>query len=113
MIIVSGENLIDVFQTKNKINYKMLVGGAGFNTALALGRLKSSIYYLSNISKDYFGNNIFKQLKKNNIKTNLVDRSDFLTALALVSNQKKPQFSFYSTNSALSLIHISEPTRPY
>ena len=34
MIIISGENLIDVFQTKNKINYKMLVGGAGFNLSL-------------------------------------------------------------------------------
>ena len=113
MIIVSGENLIDVFQTKNKINYKMLVGGAGFNTALALGRLKSSIYYLSNISKDYFGNIIFKQLKKNNIKTNLVDRSDFLTALALVNNQKKPQFSFYSTNSAFRYTYKKQVSKKY
>ena len=61
MIIISGENLIDVFQDKNKNNYKMLVGGAGFNTAIALGRLKSDIYYLSNVSKLFSGNVVSHQ----------------------------------------------------
>ena len=113
MIIISGENLIDVFQDKNKNIYKMLVGGAGFNTAIALGRLKSDIYYLSNVSNDYFGNNIFKKLKINNVKTNLTDRSEFLTALAFVNNQKKPRFSFYSDNSAFRYTYKKKISKKY
>ena len=113
MIIVSGENLIDVFQCNNKKNYKMHIGGAGFNTALALGRLNSNIHYLSNVSKDYFGNNIFKELKKNNIKTNLVERSEFLTALAFINNKKKPKFSFYFKDSAFRYTYRKKVAKKY
>ncbi len=62
MILVSGENLIDVFQNKFKKTYKNIRGGAGYNTAIALGRFNSNVYYFSNLSNDKFGKSIFKEL---------------------------------------------------
>ena len=64
MILVSGENLIDVFQNKFKKTYKNIRGGAGYNTAIALGRFNSKVYYFSNLSNDKYGKSIFKELKK-------------------------------------------------
>ncbi len=99
MIVVSGENLLDVFNAKNN-NFNFVNGGAGYNTALALGRFKSKIYYLSNISNDFFGKKIYKQLKKNNINTKFITKSNHSTALAIVSKEKKTEYSFYLKNTA-------------
>ena len=99
MIVVSGENLLDVFNAKNN-NFNFVNGGAGYNTALALGRFKSKIYYLSNISNDFFGKKIYKQLKKNNINTKFITKSNHSTALAIVNKGKKTEYSFYLKNTA-------------
>tara|TARA_B100000686_G_scaffold126411_1_gene133794 strand:+ start:887 stop:1798 length:912 start_codon:yes stop_codon:yes gene_type:complete len=99
MIVVSGENLLDVFNVKNN-NFNFVNGGAGYNTALALGRFKSKIYYLSNISNDFFGKKIYKQLKKNNINTKFITKSNHSTALAIVNKGKKTEYSFYLKNTA-------------
>ena len=56
MIFVAGENLIDSISYKNNKNiFKTFVGGSTLNTALALGRLSSQIYFFSRISIDFFG----------------------------------------------------------
>ena len=99
MILVSGENLIDVFKVKNN-NYNFVNGGAGYNTALSLGRFKSKIYYFSNISNDYFGNKIYKQLKKNNVNTKFITKSNHSSSLAIVNKGKKIEYSFYLKNTA-------------
>ena len=100
MIVVSGENLLDVFKVKNN-NYNFVNGGAGYNTALALGRFKSKIYYLSNISNDFFGKKIYKELKKNNINTKFITKSNHSTSLAIVNQGKKTEYSFYLKNTAI------------
>ena len=84
MIVVSGENLLDVFKVKNN-NYNFVNGGAGYNTALALGRFKSKIYYLSNISKDFFGKKILKKIKKKKYKKKINKK---LKKLNLKKNKK-------------------------
>ena len=103
MIIVSGENLLDVFKVKNN-NYKFINGGAGYNTALALGRFKSKIYYLSNISNDFFGKKIYKELKKNNINIKFITKSNHSTSLAIVNQGKKTEYSFYLKNTAFRYV---------
>ena len=99
MILVSGENLIDVFKVKNN-NYNFVNGGAGYNTALALGRFKSKIYYFSNVSNDYFGKKIYEQLKKNNINTKFITKSNHSSSLAIVNQGQKTEYSFYLKNTA-------------
>ena len=103
MIVVSGENLLDVFKVKNN-NYNFVNGGAGYNTALSLGRFKSKIYYLSNISNDFFGKKIYKELKKNNINTKFITKSNHSTSLAIVNQGKKTEYSFYLKNTAFRYV---------
>ncbi len=101
MIFVAGENLIDTISYKNNKNiFKTFVGGSTLNTALALGRLKSNVYFFSRISNDFFGKIIIDHLKKSNVKLDLIQRTDDQTTVAFVSNRKKPEFIFYSNETA-------------
>ena len=90
MIFVAGENLIDTISYKNNKNiFKTFVGGSTLNTALALGRLKSNVYFFSRISNDFFGKTIIEHLKKSNVKLNLIQKTNDQTTVAFVSNKKK------------------------
>ena len=101
MIFVAGENLIDSISYKNNKNiFKTFVGGSTLNTALALGRLKSKIYFFSRISNDFFGEMIISHLRKNNVNLELIQRTNDQTTVAFVSNKKKPEFIFYSKDTA-------------
>ena len=108
MILVSGENLIDVFQNKFKKTYKNIRGGAGYNTAIALGRFNSKVYYFSNLSNDKFGKSIFKELKKNKIKTNFISKSSHLTAKAVVIGREKPKYNFKLQDSSFRFVKIKK-----
>ena len=99
MIFVAGENLID-FIADEKNNYKPFVGGSTLNTALSLGRFKSKVYFFSRISNDYFGRMIEKKLKENHVNISLIQKTKDQTTLAIVSNKKKPEFNFYSNETA-------------
>ena len=101
MIFVAGENLIDTISYKNNKNiFKTFVGGSTLNTALALGRLKSNVYFFSRISNDFFGKIIINHLKKNNVKLNFIQKTNDQTTVAFVNNKKKPEFIFYSKGTA-------------
>ena len=101
MIFVAGENLIDSIAYKNSKNiFKTFVGGSTLNTALALGRLNSNVHFFSRISNDFFGKMIVDHLKKNNVNVNLSQRTNDQTTIAFVSNKKKPEFIFYSKDTA-------------
>jgi len=114
MIFVAGENLIDTISYKNNKNiFKTFVGGSTLNTALALGRLKSNVYFFSRISNDFFGKTIIEHLKKSNVKLNLIQKTNDQTTVAFVSNKKKPEFIFYSNKTAfrnLSSFSLSNTT---
>ncbi len=99
MIFVSGENLIDLIADKKDI-YKPFVGGSSLNTALALGRLKSKVFFYSRISNDYFGKMIFDHLKKSNVNVSLIERTNDQSTIAIVVNKKKPEFSIHFMNTA-------------
>ena len=101
MILVCGENVIDFIPSEEKKEYfKACIGGSPLNTALSLGRLNQKVYFFSRISNDFFGEKIINFLNKNNVNTSLVQRTDDLTAVAIVSDKKNPQFSFHAAQTA-------------
>ena len=101
MILVCGENVIDFIPSEEKKEYfKACIGGSPLNTALSLGRLNQKVYFFSRISNDFFGEKIINFLNKNNVNTSLVQRTDDLTAVAIVRDKKNPQFSFHAAQTA-------------
>ena len=98
MIFIAGENLID-FISENK-KYKAFAGGSSLNTAVALGKLKSDVYFFSRISNDFFGKMLFEYLKKNNVNLSLVQKTNDQSTLAIVSNKVKPEFNIYLNKTA-------------
>ncbi|PPR45507.1 MAG: Fructokinase [Alphaproteobacteria bacterium MarineAlpha5_Bin6] len=101
MILSCGENVIDFIPTSYKKNYyKACIGGSPLNTALALGRLNQPVYFFSRVSNDFFGKKIVNFLKQNNVNTSLLQRTEDLTTVAIVSEKKNPQFSFHAAQTA-------------
>ena len=101
MILCSGENLIDfVPVSTNTEIFKACVGGSPLNTAIGLGAMNAPVYFFSRISNDFFGRKIISFLKKNNVKTNLIQKTSDKTTLGFVSNRNKPEFSFYANQTA-------------
>ena len=76
MILCSGENLIDfVPVSENSEVFKACVGGSPLNTAIGLGAMNTPVYFFSRISNDFFGKKIISFLKKNHVKTNLIQKT--------------------------------------
>lgn len=101
MILCCGENLIDAVPiNKSNDSYKACVGGSPLNTALGLGMLKIPVFFFSRISYDFFGKKIINFLNKKNVNTSLCQRTKDLTSIGFVSKKTKPEFSFYTDNSA-------------
>ena len=68
MILCCGEALIDMLprQTADgKHAFAPHAGGAVFNTAIALGRLRAPTGFLSGVSNDFFGDLLTDTLKAN------------------------------------------------
>ena len=99
MILVAGENLID-FIPLNKNKYNYYVGGSALNTAVALGRLETNVYFCSQISKDFFGTTILSYLINNKVKTSKIKFSNYNSTIAIVVNKKKPDFNIYTKDTA-------------
>ena len=112
MILCSGENLIDfVPVSENSEVFKACVGGSPLNTAIGLGAMNTPVYFFSRISNDFFGKKIISFLKKNHVKTNLIQKTSDKTTLGFISNRKKPEFSFYANQTAdRNLSHYSFKT---
>ena len=68
------------------------LSGAEVNVSIGLSRLGHEVSYMTRLGDDPFGRYIEKKLKEDNIGT---------------------EFVTYDPVYRLSLIHISEPTRPY
>merc|ERR1719428_520761 len=77
-------------------------GGAPVNALLAASRLGIPSSYLSTLSTDMFGDELYSLLQKNNVNLSLVSRVDRPTTLTFVS--RKPgqgeKYAFFSENAA-------------
>ena len=77
------------------------VGGAVFNTAIALGRLGVQTGMLTGLSTDLFGQQLMASLHANHVDTSLLVTSDRLSTLAFVQlTDGHASYTFYDENSA-------------
>ena len=115
MILCCGEALIDMLQRKSETGeaaFAPYVGGAVFNTAIALGRLGVPTQFFSGISSDFFGQMLLDSLTANKVGTSYVHVSTQPTTLAFVRlTDGQASYMFYDENSAgrlLSVDHLPE-----
>ncbi|MBT9383395.1 carbohydrate kinase [Pseudooceanicola sp. CBS1P-1] len=117
MIICCGEALIDMIpgtSTEGDIAFRPLVGGAIFNTAIALGRLGADCAMISGLSTDLFGDRLSAALAEAGVSTDLLVRKPLPTTLAFVTLvDGKATYDFYDENSAGRMITAADlPTVP-
>ncbi len=87
-ILCCGEALIDMLPRKDASGIEGFVphvGGAVFNTAIALGRLGAPVGLVSGVSRDLFGVRLEASLAASGVETGLLLRSDRPTTLAFVT----------------------------
>jgi fructokinase len=100
MILVCGEALIDMMPKND--GFYPAPGGSPYNTAIAAARLNTEVSYLGRISKDFFGEMLFKRLEQNRVGTGLIVRSDENSTLAFVKfeRDREPEYIFYTEGTA-------------
>lgn len=108
MILCCGEALIDMIPTPTVAGpegFVPHVGGAVFNTAVALGRLGLPVAMLTGLSSDLFGRKLAGALQASNVATDLVITSDRPTTLAFVQlRDGHATYDFHDENSAGRMI---------
>ena len=105
MIICCGEALIDMVRTNfqgRTQGFLPLPGGSPYNTAIAIARLGVPVMFLGKYSKDFFGEMLLQRLRENNVKDELIIRSELNTTLAFVKLEegKEPEYVFYTEGAA-------------
>lgn len=103
MILCCGEALIDMIPIGADPGAGFLphVGGAIFNTAIAMGRLGAPVGLFSGLSTDFFGDLLLSKLQESNVTTTLCPRSNKPTTLAFVQlSNGSAEYTFYDENSA-------------
>lgn len=105
MIVHTGEALIDFIphgQPYGEPWYQPSPGGSPYNTAIACARLEVPNAFLGKVSNDFFGDQLVFNLKKNNVGTELIVRSDKPSTLAFVKKEDdgQPRYAFFSNGAA-------------
>lgn len=99
MILCAGEALIDMVPQSG--TFTPHLGGAVFNTTVALGRLGQPTGYLWPLSRDPFGEQLSTRLREAGVSVDLCPRTHRLTTLALVTlDDGDARYSFYDEGSA-------------
>jgi len=104
MIVCCGEALIDMLPRESAAGepaFAPYVGGAVFNTAIALGRLGLPVGFFTGISTDFFGGMLRDALVASAVNLDFVRSSDRPTTLAFVRLvDKQATYLFYDENTA-------------
>ena len=104
MILCCGEALIDMLPRTARTGeaaFAPYVGGAVFNTAIALGRLGAPASFFSGISNDLFGRMLGEALAASGVDLAHVRFSDRPTTLAFVHlRDGHASYTFYDENTA-------------
>ncbi|SIS49666.1 carbohydrate kinase family protein [Phaeovulum vinaykumarii] len=115
MILSCGEALIDMLavDTPTGQAFAPHVGGAVFNTAIALGRLGVPAGFVSGISRDLFGTRIEAALHAAQVDAGLAIRSDRPTTLAFVTlTDGQARYAFYDENTAGRMLTPADMPAP-
>lgn len=112
MIVCCGEALIDMLPrttTLGETAFAPYVGGAVFNTAIALGRLEVPTGFFSGISTDFFGDMLRDTLAASNVDLSLVKFSDLPTTMAFVRLENgHASYLFYDEQTAGRMLYESD-----
>ncbi|MEO1734294.1 MAG: carbohydrate kinase [Pseudomonadota bacterium] len=112
MILCCGEALIDMIPTPTvdgPDGFVPHVGGAIFNTAIALGRLGVRTGMLTGLSTDLFGQRLSDALVANHVDTAHVVKVERPTTLAFVHlSDGHATYTFYDENSAGRMLADAE-----
>lgn len=104
MILCCGEALVDMLPRKTAGGEEAFtphVGGAVFNTAVALGRLGVPTGFFSGLSRDVFGRTLVQAMTESGVGLRHARFSDRPTTLAFVHLEDgSATYSFYDENSA-------------
>ncbi|XOV78054.1 MAG: carbohydrate kinase family protein [Aestuariibacter sp.] len=100
-VAVFGEALIDLIQQENG-DYRPFIGGSPFNVARGFVRQGLDCQYLSPVSTDHFGSQIFQSIADEGISIPENNRSAKVTSLALVyrDEQGQPDYRLYRNDVA-------------
>ncbi|MDR0908250.1 MAG: carbohydrate kinase [Spirochaetaceae bacterium] len=101
MLVVAGESIFDMVPDSEG-RYSPCPGGGPYNTAIAACRLGQETAFLGRMSRDFFGEALYKRLEDNGVNTGLIARSDNNTMLAMVKLEsgRTPQYIFYTEGTA-------------
>lgn len=116
--MVFGESLIDVVVTPADprdpqpagIGLTGFPGGGPFNVAISLGRLGTSVGFVSRVSRDHLGTKIIDALTDAGVDTTWTQRGDEPTPLAMASigADGSASYSFYVSGTADRLFAAPE-----
>jgi fructokinase len=100
LIAVAGEALIDLIAEDGV--FRPHLGGAGFNTAVALARLGVPAAFLGPVSRDHFGQGLEGRLQAVGVDRRFLQHSQLPTTLALVQTGDggDAEYAFYLTATA-------------
>ena len=109
MILVGGENLMDMIQIDNQNEnalFEAVPGGSPYNLAMAAGRQGVKVGYVTPISKDKNGEQLAQNLVNSNVSL-LGPRVTAPTSLAMVNIENGiPSYSFYREGTAERIITL-------
>ena len=112
MILCCGEALIDMLPSQTNMGQNCFVpkvGGAVFNTAVALGRLSSDVSLFTGVSTDIFGRMIEFELSNSNVGRSYLSRSNRPSTLAFVEFvHQNAKYTFYSSNAADTMLTLDD-----
>jgi len=112
MILCCGEALIDMLPrttTQGEPAFAPYVGGAVFNTAIALGRLGAPAGFFSGLSTDLFGSQFKDALRASQVSSTYAHTSPRPTTLAFVRlDNGQATYTFYDENTAGRMLTIDD-----
>jgi fructokinase len=112
MILCCGEALIDMLPrttTEGEPAFAPYVGGAVFNTAIALGRLGAPAGFFSGLSSDLFGGQFRDALGASKVSSTYAHTSPRPTTLAFVRlDNGQATYTFYDENTAGRMLTVDD-----
>lgn len=112
MILCCGEALIDMLPrttTNGEPAFAPYVGGAVFNTAIALGRLGAPAGFFSGLSSDLFGGQFRDALGASKVSSTYAHTSPRPTTLAFVKlDNGQATYTFYDENTAGRMLTVDD-----
>lgn len=115
MIVCCGEALIDMLPRKTvngEESFAPYVGGAVFNTAIALGRLGVPTGFFTGLSTDAFGEQLQRALADSKVDPRYIHLSSRPTTLAFVRLRNgHASYMFYDENTAGRMLTLDDLPR--